>query len=338
MEAAHRRSATSASALLVTDDVDDDDKNKSGKSNVNLGIMVYISNHQTTTTSNDSAKQEQQPVLKRQKIHRIDTSTLCLTSGLDGDGRLLVRHLRKISNRESHYENNDNGACNVRVLAKESGNVQHQLTLTPGARPLGVAVTLLGLLPPTAATSDFTRSRPRPLGLFQCEAGGMTVDSCECTASGIGRDKVRFDLVEFLRDLKQNDDGGGGHAKAVDFIKGTTKIVLKRYLEQQNPSLSSNNSSGLFKNNSRRRDDADGNELTKSSSSSSNNNNSAATTLVDIYLVKPNPKCRGGVQISCALSVPACDLDRVANLFAEEVCVGDFDNDDDGIDDDECAR
>jgi len=235
-----------------------------------------------------------------------------------------MRHLRNISHRENHYKPKNDVGCDVRVLARECGNVQHQLTLTAGARPLGVSITLLGLLPPSSLG---------PLGLFHCEAGGMTVDSCECTASGMGRDQVRGDLVKLLRELKQSDDNNGDgdgmtHSSRVSldegdepigemvdsssrrttkivtgFVKGVADSVLKRYLEQ---SSSKENDSSLVR---RRSSSTEGDELI------------ATSTLVDIYLVKPNSKCRGGVQISCAMSVPESDLDRVATLFAADVYV-----------------
>jgi len=278
-----------------------------------------------------------------------------------------MRHLRTISHRESHYKNSVGSAgsvvsgCDVRVLARECGTVQHQLTLTAGARPLGVSITLLGLLPPSSlgGASSLSSSsvvvegrqhlqRRRLLGLFHCEAGGMTVDSCECTASGMGRDRVRGDLVKLLRELKQcdddddddgednNNDDGMTHSSRVSsnegddtsgeifnsssrrttkivtgLVKGVAASVLKRYSEQSSSKQEKDSSLMM-----RRRSSS-------SSSNSGQRDESTATstaTLVDIWLVKPNAKCRGGVQISCAMSVPECDLDRVATLFAADVC------------------
>ena len=39
---------------------------------------------------------------------------------------------------------------------------------------------------------------------------------------------------------------------------------------------------------------------------------------VDIYVIMANAKCRGGIQISCAMSVTKTELDTVAHLFQEE--------------------
>jgi len=284
MEAAHRRSLTSASALLTEH---------------NVGIMVYISNH------NDGGRGE------RRKLHRIDSGTICVSSGLDGDGRMLVNYLRQISCEECRLDGdllsvsaNSRGA-DVQVLARACGNVQHRLTITPGQRPLGAAITLMGLL---------SSRSPSCLGLFQCEAGGI-VESCECTASGIGRERVKVDLVELLRDFKKrtgkdsallhdvtNNDRNleqGVDDKSLteiipDFIKRTTRVVFKRYLERQQQH-------------------------------STKEKDEEKVPAVDIYFVKPDSKCRGGVQITCALNVKEHNLDHVANLFAADE--GDEDSD-----------
>ena len=241
--------------------------------------------------------------------------------------------MRQVSHRECRYGSSSGVeiGCDVGPLADECGRVQHRLTLTPGARPLGVAVTLLGLKPPVAF------GRGRTMGLFTVEAGGSSVDECECTASGMGGEGVTLDLVELVKELKQRGvgdeekdlsgdvdtveekDRGGGEedggsnpptetisdfsdskSRTTDFVQGVAKTVLRHYRKHRGGSDS---------------------YATKNDDSESE----SPPTLVDIYLVTPNPKCRGGVQISCALSVPKCDLKKVAEAFANDV-VGDEDN------------
>jgi len=268
----------------------------------NIGVIVYISNHNDRRGCNE-----------RRKIHRIDSGTICVSSGLDGDARYIVSLLRDMS----HQECQNNGdllsgpissrGAHVAFIARECGKFQHRLTLQPGVRPFGVSMTFLGLL-----------QNRRHLGLFQCEAGGI-VESCECTSSGIGHDRVKTDLAEFLGDLRErgrskkdsnrledndNDNGCGlekklnntlQHEVVSDFVNGVANVALERYLEQ-NQHLSSKNE---------------------------NVDDEETLPTIDIYLVKPNSKCRGGVQISCATDVRACDLGHVVGLFAVDVCDSD---------------
>jgi hypothetical protein len=53
--------------------------------------------------------------------------------------------------------------------------------------------------------------------------------------------------------------------------------------------------------------------LTDKYSFASNNSNSVAS---DIYVMKVNPSCRGGIQIQCATCVKEEDLEEVSTLFS----------------------
>lgn len=226
-------------------------------------------------------------------IHRISDGILCKMTGLEGDGRLLARHLQSaahqlawtdgiISSSSSSSSSSRNipvPVVNVNQIAKLCGQVQHSLTIRSGARPLGVDAVFMG----RKVINNIIENKNNNgcLGLFQCTVGG-TVHECNFCASGKDSNLILDQLNEFVNRNKEDWDSNGNN----------NCFILKQIIEQV--------SRIVIQPDERNRSDANSNDR------------------VDIYVIMANSKCRGGIQISCALSVLERDVEHVANMFQQE--------------------
>jgi 20S proteasome alpha/beta subunit len=235
-------------------------------------------------------------------MYRISDGIFCKMTGLEGDGRLLARHLQStahqlawtegiISSSPSSVSSEAGKTASIYVnqIAKICGEVQHSLTIRSGARPLGIDVVLMGKI-----TSD-------RLGLFHCTVGG-TVNQCEFCACGMDSNLVLRaldSLAQNLNDKNKEEDEltmeTGLQREEMNkpsllqkLIKDVSQIVLK-------PIRDKNNIEVNFDDTDVTSDDA-----------------------IDIYVISLNPKCRGGIQTSCAIAVQESDIDNVALLFEED--------------------
>ena len=138
------------------------------------------------------------------KLHRLDHHLWLVTSGLSGDARFLASHLRKhCQNHRLAYGE----APTTKQIAKVAGEVQHELTRTAGARPLGCTAIVVGMdqhqtYTSSSSTSSSSSSNegttttltPR---IFQTDPGGI-VEECRYCAAGNERTKVEKVLAPFV--------------------------------------------------------------------------------------------------------------------------------------------
>lgn len=113
------------------------------------------------------------------KVHRLDDHLWLFTAGLSGDARALAAHLR--ANARQHRLSYGE-PMTVEEAAKQSAAVQHELTRTGGARPLGCTAIVLGMDP--SHNKDVGPAR-----LFRTDPGGGLEDCSFCCA---GRDQDRL--------------------------------------------------------------------------------------------------------------------------------------------------
>lgn len=75
-------------------------------------------------------------------VYRIDDHIFMIITGLMGDGRMLVNHLRQVAQQ---YYNNYDEPMTIQQAAQHLASIQHELTKTGGARPLGCTCIILGI-------------------------------------------------------------------------------------------------------------------------------------------------------------------------------------------------
>lgn len=129
--------------------------------------------------------QSKERATKPAKVHRIDDHLWLFTAGLSGDARALAAHLRT-SAREHKLSYGE--LMTVGEAAKHSAAVQHELTRTGGARPLGCTAILLGIDPSHGETVG-------PARLFRTDPGGG-IEDCYFCCAGRDQDRLLSNLIE----------------------------------------------------------------------------------------------------------------------------------------------
>jgi 20S proteasome alpha/beta subunit len=132
------------------------------------------------------------------KVHRIDHHLWLVTSGLSGDARALANALR--SSCQNHRLNYGESPS-TQQCAKFAGQLQHELTRTGGARPLGCTAIVIGM-DPTSSDDEVAAAQPR---LYQTDPGGI-VEACQYCAAGKGRENVGKVLSSLVVDDDDDDD------------------------------------------------------------------------------------------------------------------------------------
>lgn len=139
-----------------------------------------------------------------QKVHRIADHLWLVTAGLAGDARFLASHLR-LDSQQHLFDYGE--AMTVSQAAKTATSLQHMLTHTGGARPLGVTALILG-------GSDSSNERR----LFRCSAGGIQEDCLYCTA-GKDEDSIMAALAKRYEKLVATQDN------PADVVEGLVAAV-----------------------------------------------------------------------------------------------------------------
>jgi len=143
-----------------------------------------------------------------EKVFRIDHGILLVTTGLAGDGRALAQAARMACQR-MRLSHGEIWSPTVSEIAQEVASIQHELTRTPGARPLGVTATIVGC--DRSPSQDAQKS---PLQLFQSEPGGILEQFNFCCA-GKGKEKNIGSLVDLL---PQKYGGNENNEKDASYI------------------------------------------------------------------------------------------------------------------------
>lgn len=216
-------------------------------------------------------------LVPNQSVFRIHDSILAKFTGLQGDGRLLSKHLRaNAMMMHSNFGIEDYPQYfHVKHIVELCAEVQHSLTVRSGARPLAVQAVFMG------------KSGVDKLGLWKVDVGGFYNECTFCCSGnldllGINEGQVlqkMQDLTSSVQDFGNDvESGGTSHESRLQHvILELGKIILM---------------------------DKD---------SFANNANTVAS---DIYVMKVNPKCRGGIQIQCATCVKEEHLEEVSKLFS----------------------
>lgn len=148
------------------------------------------------------------------KVHRIDAHILLVTAGLAGDGRALASALRASCQR---FRLSFGEAPTVQEVAQMAADIQHELTTTAGARPLGC----------TAIVTGFDLSLQQQEGqcpeIYQTEPGGI-LDQCLFCSAGNNRDSILTTLTKVFNKL----EGIDCNANIIDMVvTGLLNALLK---------------------------------------------------------------------------------------------------------------
>jgi proteasome alpha subunit len=147
------------------------------------------------------------------KLHRIDRHILLITTGLAGDGHALASHLRAVcqQHRLSYGE-----APTIEEISEQAARLQHDLTKTSGARPLGCTAIVLGVLP-----------NKEIFEMYSSDPGGV-LEKCTFCVTGKRNLLIENYVDTFLRDMKSKYDDDDTNASI-----RLTKQVLS-LLEDEN--------------------------------------------------------------------------------------------------------
>ena len=128
------------------------------------------------------------------KVHRIDGHILLITAGLAGDGRALASALRGSCQR---FRMSFGEAPTVEEVARMAADIQHELTRTAGARPLGCTAIVAGF--------DLSMQQQENLSpeIYQTEPGGV-MERCSFCSAGSNSELVLTELANVFGDVKDN--------------------------------------------------------------------------------------------------------------------------------------
>ena len=297
------------------------------------------------TTNHDKSPQNKSDY-KNKSLYRLHHGMFAKMTGLQGDSRLLAKYLMQKSLEFDWKEGQLNSnqpllsltSLRIQQIANACAEVQHSLTTKPGARPLAVDAVLFGIdgvvdMRETKESASATGSDNdidsdsihqmtyrHKLGLYKCHLTGV-VDQCQfCVVGNIASNRMLYDeCKQQMEDLllhvstKENEDeiastieaDADADAHRLLIINSMAKLLLKHQLQRQELI---DDISGT----PRKGKDGDDN---KSNLSITDDAQSKDSPAVDIYILTPDPKCRGGIKITCATCVKENDIERVGQLL-----------------------
>eukprot|EP00545_Synedropsis_sp_CCMP1620_P000834 CAMPEP_0119007084 /NCGR_PEP_ID=MMETSP1176-20130426/2758_1 /TAXON_ID=265551 /ORGANISM="Synedropsis recta cf, Strain CCMP1620" /LENGTH=309 /DNA_ID=CAMNT_0006959153 /DNA_START=40 /DNA_END=969 /DNA_ORIENTATION=- len=153
------------------------------KINQTLAIVMIP----TTTTSSSS-----------QKIHRIDAHILMATAGLAGDGRTLASAVR--SSCQQHVLSYGERPT-VHEAAQMAAQIQHDLTKTAGARPLGCSAILVGV---DANDDDANDGVLGEVQIYHTDPGGV-LEHCHYCVAGKKKDPILSGVADSFEEAARRD-------------------------------------------------------------------------------------------------------------------------------------
>ena len=145
------------------------------------------------------------------KIHRIDSHIVMVTSGLAGDARALASSLR--SSCQRHFLSFGE-IPTVLEVAEFAAQMQHDLTKSAGARPLGCTAIIIGV----ARSKE--PNTTQELQIFRSDPGGA-LDQCMFTVAGKRNQQVLTSLAAYMGQSHDVTDGvpfDGLAAKSVELV------------------------------------------------------------------------------------------------------------------------
>jgi len=286
-----------------------------------IALVVLLRESKGIRHATFNSGSESRWTVHEDKVHRIDTNAILVTTGLMGDGLALAKTLRRIAlNHRLNFGDvslsgykiqNDivkyhidrsggfGGPVSLETLAQDCASLQHELTRTNGARPLAVNAILIGLDP--LATSDpyYTEDGVWNVGeirLFQTESGGLLEEYQFCSA-GKGASRVQVELEQLWNEI-QVEISHDMEQSTVD--QDFSQVVDECYEKAVKKLIQEMGSLVLKIDSDHWKEEDDGIRKT-----------------LDIYMLQINTMSRGNLQILCARDVMEKELESVSALFAK---------------------
>jgi len=277
-------------------------------SGTNSGTSSVTSGTSSGTSSSNVKHRE------NKSLFRINHGILAKMTGLQGDSRLLAKYLMQRALELDWKEGlllSQELPLRIQQIANACAEVQHSLTTKPGARPLAVEAVLLGIdgimdidmdMDIEFKGNDSARISRHKLGLYKCHLTGV-VNQCQyCIVGNIVDDKMLYNECKeemessLHADAKEMTSVNTTNAQhhAVIAAKRMAKLLLKHQLQRQEQYTHG------------KKDESDNPQDGQLQDPS---------PAVDIYIITPNSKCRGGMQITCATCVGEDEIDRVGQLL-----------------------
>jgi 20S proteasome alpha/beta subunit len=180
-------SGQSVAAVLVTtgeggleDGEDEDAERAAAVETIYVAVVAAVA-APTTTTSGPSVRIRTTTAPPSNKVRCLDGHLWLVSADLAGDARAVAAHLRSLAQQQPVAAGEP---YTVHQTAQELASLQHYLTHTPGARPLGVTCLVLGF--DRCLTASFrdgsSRRHPPRARLYKCAPGGSLEDCLYCAA------------------------------------------------------------------------------------------------------------------------------------------------------------
>lgn len=155
------------------------------------------------------------------KVHRLDHHIFLFTSGLAGDGRFLANYLRRYIQSFTRWYGE---APSARRVAQTAAQVQHTLTRTAGARPLGVTAVVAGVGDTRPGSTEAASAAMR---LYRTDPGGVLED-CLYVAAGQKESALlkamASDIVQ--RKLEETKKNGSCESQIIKVLMETVSEAL----------------------------------------------------------------------------------------------------------------
>ena len=250
------------------------------------------------------------------KIHRLDHHLFLVTSGLAGDARFLANNLRRqCQNHRLAYGE----APTTEQIAKVAGELQHELTRTGGARPLGCTAIVVGMDESSSPSSSSTSASGSSGGssvvgetmieprLFSTDPGGI-VEECSYCAAGNERQKVEKVLSSLLTkeespnnkkwlfDRKKSTNNKNNNNKASS-SKDTLSVMAATMAEKVISQFTSTAAATTT-------------TLTTGGGGSIGSPTEDSNR-ADVWILRPNTKCRGCIQATCFQNIQKHSIDQI---------------------------
>lgn len=314
-------------------------------------IVAVVASDNTNASANanaggaaSSGGRSNQDCKRNPSMYRLHDGIMAKMTGLQGDARLLSNHLLANALRMNRFEGGGGAEANaildtkadneesaeqilqkvntritVKQLAHVCANVQHSLTMRSGARPLAVDAVLFGLDGRKhngngqSSASGTNANQFLKLGLHRSRVTGSVEECHFCVLGNISKDRITNEAC--LHELEVLWSQGMATSKTKSKTMPTDVNEGKEEVDIEIP-------------------EDDDSYLTRSitkmgellihhgqkiiQSTQEEDSSAPLPVAVDIYVVRPDAKGRGGIQIECATCVKEKDLEHVAGLFVKD--------------------